>query len=57
MEREFANQFQELTPVDLTTAHHKLQQIKDKCDNILKNLNRAGAIDDNMLFHVTGLKE
>ena len=57
MEREFANQFQELTHVNLTTGHHELQQIKDKCDNFLKNLDRAGAIDDSMLFHVTGLKE
>ena len=57
MEREFANQFQELTHVDLTTVHYELQQIKDKCDNFLKNLHRAGAIDDSMLFHVTGLKE
>ena len=57
MEREFANQFQELTHVDLTTIHHDLQQIKDKCNNFLKNLHRAGAIDDSMLFHVTGLKE
>ena len=30
---------------------------KDKCDDFLKNLHRAGAIDDSMLFHVTGLKE
>ena len=57
MEREFANQFQELTHVDLTSVHHELQQIKKKCDNFLKNLHRAGAIDDSMLFHVTGLKE
>ena len=57
METEFANQFQELTDVDLTTVHHELQQIKDKCDNFLKNLHRADAIDDNMLFRVTGLKE
>ena len=57
MEREFANQFQELTHVDLTSVHHELQQIKDKCDNFLKNLHKAGAIDDSMLFHVTGLKE
>ena len=57
MEREFANQFQELTRVDLTTVHHELQQIKDKCDNFSKNLHRAGAIDDSMLFHVIGLKE
>ena len=57
MEKEFANQFQELTHVDLTTVHHELQQIKDKCDNFLKNLHRAGAIDDSMLFHVTNLKE
>ena len=57
MDREFANQFQELTRVDLTTVHHELQQIKDKCDNFWKNLHRAGAIDDSMLFHVTGLKE
>ena len=57
MEREFANQFQELTHVDLTTVHHELQQIKDKYANFLKNLHKAGAIDDSMLFHVTGLKE
>ena len=46
-----------LTHVDLTTVHLELQQIKDKCDSFLKNLHRAGAIDDSMLFHVTGLKE
>ena len=57
MDREFGNQFQELTHVDLTTVHHELQQIKDKFDNFLKNLHRAGAIDDSMLFHVTGLKK
>ena len=57
MEREFANQFQELAHVDLIAANHELQQIKDKCDNFLKNLHRAGVIDDNMLFYVTGLKE
>ena len=48
MEREFANQFQELTHVDLTTVHHELQQIKDKCDIFLKNFHRAGAIDDSL---------
>ena len=57
MKTEFANQFQELTHVDLTTVHHELQQIKDRCDNFLKNLHRAGAIDGSMLFYVTGLKE
>ena len=35
MEREFANQFQELTHVDLTSVHHELQQIKKKCDNFM----------------------
>ena len=54
MERDLANQFQELTHVDLTTVHHELPRIKDKCDNFLKNLYRAGTIDDSMLFHVTG---
>ena len=57
MEREFANQFKEMTHVDLTTVHHELQQIKYKCDNFLKNLHKAGAIDDSMSFQVTGLKE
>ena len=51
------NQFQELTHVDFTTVHHELQQIKDKCDNFLKNLHIAGVINNSMLFHVTGLKE
>ena len=50
MEREFVNQFQELTQVDSTIVHYVLQQLKDKCDNFLKNLHRAGAIDDSMLF-------
>ena len=57
VEREFANQFQELKRVDLTPIHHELQQKKDKCDNFLKNFHRADAIDDTMLFHVTGLEE
>ena len=57
MKREFANQFQELTHVDLTIVDNELQHIKDKCDNFLKNLHRGEAIVDNMLFHVTGLKE
>ena len=49
MERVFANQFQELTQVDLTTVYHELQPMKDECDNFLNNLHRAGAIDDSML--------
>ena len=46
-----------MTHVYLTTVHHELQQIKDKCNNFLKNTHRAGAIDDRMLFHMTGLRE
>ena len=46
-----------MTHVDLTAVHNELAPVKNNCDNFLKNLHRAGAIDDNMLFHVTSLKE
>ena len=31
--------------------------MKEKYDYFLKNLHRAGVINNSMLFHVTGLKE
>ena len=39
------------------SVHNELPHIKNKCDNFLINLHRAYAIDDNMLFRITGLKE
>ena len=44
MERQFANQFEKLTYIDLTTIHNELKHIKDEGDNFLMNLD-TGAID------------